>query len=88
MIVTIRLVESVFSSKFDECTFACIIIVILQHIGITAVTQSPVCALLKPRVSLEIKRKSLPRINVLKVNTNHKVKINVHRKKNQNTRCI
>jgi hypothetical protein len=45
-------VESVFSSKLEECVLACISIVMLQHIGITAVRESPVCARLNPLVSL------------------------------------
>lgn len=43
---------SVFSSKLFEWVLACISIVTLQHSGIMAVKASPVCALLKPRVSL------------------------------------
>jgi hypothetical protein len=86
--VRLRVVLSVFSSKFEECVLACNNIVILHAIGIMAVSVSPVCARLKPLVSLTGKRASPPRVRNANVCESQITITKTFKKKNQKTKCM
>ena len=76
----------VFSSKFAECVQACASMVSDQVIGRAAVTMSPVCARLNPRVSLTGCRFSIFRAITFMNITNHMTATKAAIKKNHQVR--